>query len=60
MMRITRSGMIDVLGTDYIRTAYAKGLPTWQVIGEHALRNAILPLVSLAAVQLGVLLSGPS
>ncbi|MFT3689593.1 ABC transporter permease [Paenirhodobacter sp.] len=58
MMRITRSGMIDVLGTDYIRTAQAKGLPMWQVITGHALRNAILPLVSLAAVQLGVLLSG--
>ncbi|MDO5603578.1 MAG: ABC transporter permease [Paracoccus sp. (in: a-proteobacteria)] len=58
MMRITRSGMIDVLGTDYIRTAYAKGLSGWQVIGGHALRNAVLPLVSLAAVQFGVLLSG--
>lgn len=58
MMRITRSGMIEVLGTDYIRSAEAKGLPTWQVIVGHALRNAILPLVSLAALQLGVLLSG--
>ncbi|WP_434288151.1 ABC transporter permease [Celeribacter sp. SCSIO 80788] len=58
MMRITRSGMIDVLRADYIRTAYAKGLPVWRVIAGHALRNAILPLVSLAAVQLGVLLSG--
>lgn len=58
MMRITRSGMIDVLGTDYIRTAQAKGLPIVEVIFGHALRNAILPLVSLAAVQLGVLLSG--
>ncbi len=58
MMRITRSGMIEVLGTDYIRSAEAKGLTTWQVIVGHALRNAILPLVSLAALQLGVLLSG--
>lgn len=58
MMRITRSGMIDVLGTDYIRTAQAKGLNMWYVISGHALRNAILPLISLAAVQLGVLLSG--
>lgn len=58
MMRITRSGMIEVLGTDYIRSAEAKGLATWQVIAGHALRNAILPLVSLAALQLGVLLSG--
>lgn len=58
MMRITRSGMIDVMGADYIRTAYAKGLSGWHVIAGHAVRNAILPLVSLAAVQLGVLLSG--
>lgn len=58
MMRITRSGMIDVMGADYIRTAYAKGLDGGRVIAGHALRNAILPLVSLAAVQLGVLLSG--
>lgn len=58
MMRITRSGMIEVLGTDYIRSAEAKGLATWHVIAGHALRNAILPLVSLAALQLGVLLSG--
>lgn len=58
MMRISRSGMIDVMGADYIRTAYAKGLSGWHVIAGHAVRNAILPLVSLAAVQLGVLLSG--
>lgn len=58
MMRITRSGMIDVLSTDFVRTAYAKGLPVRIVIFRHALRNAILPLVSLAAVQLGLLLSG--
>ncbi|MBY6162800.1 ABC transporter permease [Mameliella alba] len=58
LMRITRSGMIDVLGTDYIRTAYARGLPVRIVLLRHALKNAILPLVSLAAVQLGVLLSG--
>ncbi len=58
MMRITRSGMIDVLGTDYIRAARAKGLPSGTVVFRHALRNAVLPLVSLAAVQLGLLLSG--
>ncbi|WP_138934733.1 ABC transporter permease [Roseovarius arcticus] len=58
MMRITRSGMIDVLATDYIRAARAKGLPMGTVIFRHALRNAVLPLVSLAAVQLGLLLSG--
>ncbi|MGP6085468.1 ABC transporter permease [Antarctobacter jejuensis] len=58
LMRITRSGMIDVLGTDYVRTAYARGLPVRTVLLRHALKNAILPLISLAAVQLGVLLSG--
>ncbi|MGH1464817.1 MAG: ABC transporter permease [Cognatishimia sp.] len=58
MMRITRSGMIDVLAMDYVRTAYAKGLPVHTVVVRHALRNSILPLVSLAAVQLGILLSG--
>ncbi|MEM8852190.1 MAG: ABC transporter permease [Pseudomonadota bacterium] len=58
MMRVTRSGMIDVLSADYVRTARAKGLPEWIVIARHALRNAVLPLISLSAVQLGVLLSG--
>ncbi|MBJ3776997.1 ABC transporter permease [Acuticoccus mangrovi] len=58
MMRVTRSGMIDVLDADYVRTARAKGLPGWLVITRHALRNAVLPLISLSAVQLGVLLSG--
>ncbi|WFE89887.1 ABC transporter permease [Roseibium porphyridii] len=58
MMRITRSGMIGVLGSEYVRAAIAKGLPQHRVILGHALRNAVLPLVSLAAVQLGLLLSG--
>lgn len=58
MMRVTRSGMIDVLSADYVRTARAKGLPEWMVIARHALRNAVLPLISLSAVQLGILLSG--
>lgn len=58
MMRLTRAGMIDVLNTDYVRTAHAKGLSPVTVIFRHALRNAVLPLVSLSAVQLGLLLSG--
>lgn len=58
LMRLTRAGMIDVLQADYIRTARAKGLNPITVIIRHGLRNAILPLVSVAAVQLGVLLSG--
>jgi peptide/nickel transport system permease protein len=57
-MRLTRSGMLDVLGADYIRTARAKGLRPTTVIFKHALRNAILPIVSLLAVTFGFLLGG--
>jgi ABC-type dipeptide/oligopeptide/nickel transport system permease component len=57
-MRLIRAGMIEVLGADYIRTARAKGLPASTVIFKHALRNAIVPVVALAAVQLGYLLGG--
>ena len=58
LMRLTRSGMLDVLGSDYIRTARAKGLSENKVVFKHALRNAVLPIVSLAAVQLGFMLGG--
>jgi peptide/nickel transport system permease protein len=58
IMRLTRAGMIEVLGADYIRTARAKGLRTPTVLFKHALRNAIVPVVSLAAVQLGFMLGG--
>ena len=57
-MRLIRAGMIEVLEADYIRTARAKGLPTSAVIFKHALRNAIIPVVALTAVQLGFLLGG--
>jgi peptide/nickel transport system permease protein len=57
-MRLIRAGMIEVLSADYIRTARAKGLPTITVVFKHALRNAIVPVVALAAVQLGFLLGG--
>jgi peptide/nickel transport system permease protein len=57
-MRLIRAGMIEVLSADYIRTAQAKGLPARSVIFKHALRNAIVPVVALAAVQLGYLLGG--
>ena len=58
IMRLTRTGMMEVLASDYIRTARAKGLGSLSVLFKHALRNAILPVVSLAAVQLGFLLGG--
>ena len=58
MMRLTRAGMLDVLGSDYIRTARAKGLSPSRVVFKHALRNAIIPVVALAAVELGFMLGG--
>jgi ABC-type dipeptide/oligopeptide/nickel transport system permease component len=57
-MRLTRSGMIDALAADYIRTARAKGLSRANIILKHALRNAAMPVVSIAAVQLGFMLGG--
>jgi peptide/nickel transport system permease protein len=57
-MRLIRAGMIEVLGADYVRTARAYGLPAYRVIFKHALRNAIVPVVALTAVQLGFLLGG--
>ena len=57
-MRLVRAGMIEVLEADYIRTARAKGLPARSVIFKHALRNAVVPVVALTAVQLGFLLGG--
>lgn len=58
LMRLTRSGMIEVLASDYIRTARAKGLRARSVVLRHALRNAAIPVVSIAAVQLGFMLGG--
>ena len=58
VMRLTRSGMLEVLASDYIRTAYAKGLPHRTVLFKHALRNAVIPVVALASVQFGHMLSG--
>ena len=57
-MRLTRAGMLEVLSADYIRTARAKGLRPVTVLFKHALRNAILPVISLAAVQFGFMLGG--
>ena len=57
-MRLVRAGMIDVLASDYIRTARANGLSNASIIFKHALRNALVPVVALAAVQLGLLLGG--
>ena len=58
LTRLTRSGMIEAMASDYIRTARAKGLSRTSIIGKHALRNAAIPVVSIAAVQLGFMLGG--
>ncbi len=58
LMRLTRSGMIQTLQSDFIRTARAKGLAPMTVFFKHALRVAILPVVSLASVQFGFMLAG--
>ena len=58
IMRLTRAGMLEVLNSDYIRTARAKGASEGRVMFKHALRNAIIPVVSLAAVQMGFMLGG--
>ncbi len=58
LMRLTRSGMIDALRSDYIRTARAKGLSRASIVLKHAARNAAMPVVAIAAVQLGFMLGG--
>lgn len=58
LTRMTRSSMLEVLGEDYIRTARSKGLSERMVIGVHALRNALIPVVTIVALQFGALLGG--
>jgi peptide/nickel transport system permease protein len=58
LMRHTRSAMLQVLSSDYVRTARAKGLSERSVILKHALRNALIPVITLGALELGTLLSG--
>lgn len=58
LTRLTRSGLVDVVHEDYVRTAYAKGLGTRPVIARHALPNALIPVVTVAGLQLGHLLAG--
>lgn len=58
LARMTRSSMVEVLGEDYLRTARAKGLPERVVVWKHALRNAVLPVITVAGLQFGGVLSG--
>lgn len=58
LMRHTRSAMLQILSSDYVRTARAKGLPERTVVFKHALRNALTPVITLGALEFGALLSG--
>jgi peptide/nickel transport system permease protein len=58
IMRMTRSSMLEVMGEDYVRTARAKGVVPWRVIFKHALRNAMLPTVTVIGLQVGLLMGG--
>jgi peptide/nickel transport system permease protein len=58
LMRFVRSGLLEVLNSDYVRTARAKGVAERWVIIRHALRNALIPVVTIAGIQLALLLSG--
>jgi ABC-type dipeptide/oligopeptide/nickel transport system permease component len=58
VVRLTRSGMLEVLAQDYVRTAGAKGLPERLVIFRHALKNAMIPIVTVLGLQIGTLLGG--
>jgi peptide/nickel transport system permease protein len=58
LTRLTRSSMLEVLGQDYVRTARAKGLREWLVLMRHALRNALIPIVTVIGINLGILLGG--
>jgi peptide/nickel transport system permease protein/oligopeptide transport system permease protein len=56
--RMTRTALLEVLGADFVRTARAKGAPRWRVVIHHALRNALIPVVTLVGLQIGFLLGG--
>lgn len=58
LMRLMRSNILEIKNSEYVRTARAKGLPEWKVIGKHVLRNALNPFVTLAGYELGTLLGG--
>jgi ABC-type dipeptide/oligopeptide/nickel transport system permease component len=58
VMRMTRSSMLEVMNEDYVRTARAKGVVPWHVIFKHALRNAMLPTITVIGLQVGLLMGG--
>jgi peptide/nickel transport system permease protein len=58
LMRFVRAGLLEVLSSDYVRTARAKGVSESTVVWRHALRNSLIPVVTVAGIQLALLLSG--
>src|SRR5262249_20215600 len=58
VVRMTRSSMLEVLGQDFVKVARAKGLPARAVLLRHALRNALIPIVTILGLQIGYLLGG--
>jgi peptide/nickel transport system permease protein len=58
LVRLVRTSVLGTLAEDYVRTARAKGAPAWWVVGRHALRNALLPVLTVAGLQAGALLAG--
>ena len=58
LVRLTRASLLAALGEDYVRTARAKGAPRWRAVGVHALRNALVPVVTVLGLQAGALLAG--
>jgi peptide/nickel transport system permease protein len=58
VMRMTRSSMLEVMNEDYVRTARAKGVVPWRVVFKHALRNAMLPTITVIGLQVGLLMGG--
>ncbi len=58
VMRMTRSSMLEVMNEDYVRTARAKGVAPWRVVFKHALRNAMLPTITVIGLQVGLLMGG--
>jgi ABC-type dipeptide/oligopeptide/nickel transport system permease component len=57
LLRLTRAGMREVLAEEYIKTAWAKGLPPFKVIFKHALRNVLIPVVTITGLQFGELIA---
>jgi peptide/nickel transport system permease protein len=57
ILRLTRSSMLEVLGSDYVKLARLKGVPEWVVIAKHALKNAMIPIITLAGLQLVLMIN---